>query len=79
MEAYQERLIKEYNELTLKIEKIRDVLKKYDLKELEFKLNCPISLLENQLIAMSSYKYYLGRRLIIELPEEYRKLNGINI
>ena len=62
MEEYKESLIKEYNELSERITKLDNTLKKYKNGELPFDPNCPYKLLYTQLLYMINYRRVLERR-----------------
>ena len=66
MEPYQERFIKEYNELHDRTVKLDNMLKKYKNGELDFKPDCPYELLYTQLIYMVNYLCVLEKRAGIE-------------
>ena len=66
MEPYQERFIKEYNELHDRTVKLDNMLKKYKNRELDFEPNCPYELLYTQLIYMVNYLCVLEKRAKIE-------------
>ena len=66
MEPYQERFIKEYNELHDRTVKLDNMLKKYKNGELDFEPNCPYELLYTQLIYMVNYLCVLEKRAEIE-------------
>ena len=66
MKSYQERFIKEYNELHNKTVKLDNMLKKYKNGELDFEPDCPYELLYTQLIYMVNYLCVLEKRAEIE-------------
>ena len=66
MEEYKERFIKEYNELSERVAKLDNTLKKYKNGELALDPNCPYELLYTQLIYMINYLHILERRAEIE-------------
>ena len=66
MEPYQERFIKEYNELHDRTVKLDNMLKKYKNGELNFEPDCPYELLYTQLIYMVNYLCVLEKRAEIE-------------
>lgn len=66
MEAYKERFIKEYGELSKRVNKLGNMLTKYDNGTLEFTPTCPISLLKAQYFAMRAYCTILEERAEIE-------------
>ncbi len=66
MKPYQERFIKEYNELHDRTVKLDNMLKKYKNGELNFEPDCPYELLYTQLIYMVNYLCVLEKRAEIE-------------
>ena len=66
MEEYRKRFIKEYNELSERVTKLDNTLKKYKNGELALDPNCPYELLYTQLIYMVNYLHILERRAEIE-------------
>lgn len=66
MEAYKQRMVNEYNELKERTEKLGKLLDKYVYGELDFELNCPVFLLENQYNTMQAYLSILKQRAEIE-------------
>ena len=66
MKPYQERFINEYNELSGRITKLDNMLKKYKNGELDFELDCPYELLYTQLVYMINYLCVLEKRAEIE-------------
>lgn len=66
MEDYKVRFIKEYRELNERVNKLGNMLNKYDNGTLEFALTCPISLLKAQYFAMRAYLTILEERAEIE-------------
>ena len=66
MEEYKERFIKEYNELSERITKLDNTLKKYKNGELALDPNCPYELLYTQLVYMINYQHILEKRAEIE-------------
>ena len=66
MKPYQERFINEYNELSERITKLDNMLKKYKNGELDFEPDCPYELLYTQLIYMVNYLCVLEERAKIE-------------
>lgn len=63
---YTDRLIDEYNELKKKYDLLHLAIIKYKSGTLEFKLNCPIELLEKQACFMGKYLQILEIRLEME-------------
>ena len=70
MKTYKIKLLNEYNELGDRIEKLTDLLRKHTFKELDFELNCPKSLLLEQLEVMKKYHKCLAIRIKIEIEGE---------
>ena len=66
MKPYQERFINEYNELSERITKLDNMLKKYKNGELDFTPDCPYELLYTQLVYMVNYQCVLEKRAEIE-------------
>lgn len=66
MSDYKSRMKQEYLELTTRISKLRRMIVMSKADKLEFKLNCKIELLEEQLEAMEKYALILETRAIIE-------------
>lgn len=66
MEAYKERMVKEYFELKERTEKLGRLLDKHLYGELGFELNCPVALLESQYYTMQAYLSILVQRAEIE-------------
>ena len=66
MKPYQERFVKEYNELHDRTVKLDNMLKKYKNGELDFEPDCPYELLYTQLIYMVNYLCVLEERAKIE-------------
>ena len=62
MEEYKKSLIKEYNELSERITKLDNTLKKYKNGELPLDPNCPYKLLYTQLLYMVNYQSVLKKR-----------------
>lgn len=76
MEAYKERMVKEYWELHERAEKLGAMLEKWTKGELNFEPSCPYDLLASQLCAMNIYLNILKKRAEIENIDltEYDKL-----
>lgn len=66
MEAYKQRMLKEYFELKERTEKLGRLLDKHLYGELDFELNCPVALLESQYYTMQAYLSILEQRAEIE-------------
>ena len=71
MEAYKERMVKEYWDLKGKYDKLHKMLVKYDAGKLDFTPTCPIELLREQAATMGKYLYILEERAIIEQVNLY--------
>lgn len=63
---YKERMIVEYQELTARADRLRNMLRQYADGSLDFEPTCPISLLSHQLDLMNEYAHTLRRRANIE-------------
>lgn len=63
---YKERFVAEYEQLDIRITKLRNMVIKYEAGKLDFTPNCPLDLLKRQLNAMIQYKYALEVRAQIE-------------
>lgn len=63
---YKERMRVEYQELTDRADKLRDMLQRYADGTLDFEPTCPITLLSRQLDVMDEYALILRRRAGIE-------------
>lgn len=63
---YKERMRVEYQELTGRADKLRDMLQRYAYGTLDFEPTCPITLLSRQLNVMDEYALILRRRAGIE-------------
>lgn len=66
MEAYKERMVKEYWELYERAEKLGNMLEKWGNGDLEFEPTCPIELLQDQYIIMGDYLHVLEKRAVFE-------------
>ena len=66
MEAYKERMVKEYWDLKGKYDKLHKMLVKHDAGKLNLTLTCPIELLREQAATMGKYLFILEKRAIIE-------------
>ena len=69
MEVYQVRYVDEYNKLCDKYGKLLRLLRKADIGQLDFELNCPIELLKEQADVMKRYIDILVRRADYEKVE----------
>ena len=63
---YKERMRVEYQELTGRADKLRDMLQRYADGTLDFEPTCPIALLSRQLDVMDEYAVLLRHRAKIE-------------
>lgn len=63
---FKERFKKEYHELDDRINKLTNMLVKYQDGTLDFAPKCSYDLLNGQLKAMTVYRDYLEERAIIE-------------
>lgn len=63
---YKERFKAEYHQLKIRIDKLTNMLVKYDAGTLDFVPSCPIGVLKDQLSAMYDYMYALQVRAEIE-------------
>lgn len=63
---YKERMRVEYQELTGRADRLRDMLQRYADGTLDFELTCPITLLSRQLDVMDAYANLLRHRAKIE-------------
>lgn len=59
---YQDRMEAEYAQARIRLDTLRDMLKWWDLGELEYEPECPRSLLEAQLGILSAYVAILEER-----------------
>lgn len=66
MEAYKERMVKEYNELKERTEKLGSMLLKHSKGDLEFEPTCPVKLLQDQYAIMGDYLHVLEIRAVYE-------------
>lgn len=66
MEDYKMRMVKEYQELKYRYERLCYIIQNYYLNIIEFNLNCPIELLQRQHMAMRNYLEVLEERAKIE-------------
>lgn len=63
---YKERFIAEYRQLTIRIDKLDNMLHLWQIGQLDFLPTCPYELLAAQLHAMQTYRLLLMRRADIE-------------
>ena len=66
MEAYKQRFINEYRELSDRRKKLASIIDRHKLGLLDFDLDCPVDLLSDQLEAMDRYSEILEARAVIE-------------
>lgn len=64
--GYKDRMRVEYQELTARADKLRNMLQRYADGTLDFEPTCPITLLSRQLDVMDEYALILRRRAGIE-------------
>ena len=65
-ETWQDRFIAEYTQLVERERKLNNMITDYEHDTLDFKPNCPIVLLRDQLRAMDAYRLALEKRAEIE-------------
>lgn len=65
-EDYKERFKAEYYQLSIRFNKLVEMVDKWYLKELQFTPNCPRSTYTLQLKAMSEYMALLEARAVME-------------
>lgn len=65
-EDYRERFKAEYKQLTIRIEGLKGMLKKWDEGTLSFELTCPRSIYDLQLEGMTDYMAVLEARAVME-------------
>ena len=63
---YKERFKAEYQQVAIRIRKLEDLLRKEALGELDFRLACPLNILNTQLWHMKGYRDILERRAELE-------------
>lgn len=63
MKDYKERIKEEHAQLEERIAKLDSFIIKYNMGEVDVKLDCPLWVLELQLNAMSSYLTVLKKRI----------------
>lgn len=66
LKPYQKRMIIEYRQLEHRYYKLRDMLNELECGTLDFKPECPVSMLREQLNTMSKYMDQLEIRSVIE-------------
>ena len=65
-EDWKDRFKAEYVQLSVRLEKLESVLKKYDNGELEWEFKSPVELLRQQADYMNNYKVILEQRATYE-------------
>lgn len=65
-DTYKDRMVAEYVGLKEKYERLHRIIIKAKAHTLDFKLNCPLELLEDQAAAMGKYLFVLEVRAEIE-------------
>lgn len=65
MNDFKERLKEEHAQLEERVAKLNSFIIKYNMGELDVKLDCPLWLLELQLNAMNTYLTVLKKRIEI--------------
>ena len=70
---YKERMRVEYQELTGRADKLRDMLQRYADGTLDFEPTCPITLLSRQLDVMDEYALILRRRATIQASKALKQ------
>ena len=63
---YKRRFVAEYRQVSIRHERLGNMLEKYDNKELDFEPTCPIILLRDQYNLLEEYKAILEIRAIAE-------------
>ncbi len=63
---YKERFKAEYYQVSIRLEKLETMIKKYDEGTLDFTPTCPIELLRQQADYMNNYKVILEQRATYE-------------
>ena len=63
---YKERFKAEYVQLSIRIEKLQNMLERWNAGELDFEPTCSFDLLAAQLNAMSAYIFILKMRAEVE-------------
>ena len=77
--VYKERFKAEYLQLEIRVNGLRNMLKKYKDGTLTFKPSCSYDLLNGQLKAMELYATYLDERADIEGINLYNKIRNSKI
>lgn len=68
---YKDRFRAEYYQLEIRLQKLTDMVKKYEAGTLDFKPACSLSLLQQQVEVMEAYKDILKTRAALEDIEIY--------
>ncbi len=63
---YKERFRAEYDQVVIRFQKLKDMLRKWDNGELNFRPTCPRSIYELQIRAMEDYIAILEARAVME-------------
>lgn len=63
---WEDRLAAEYRQTKIRYERLHRMIVRYEAGTLEFKPNCPLSLLKEQAAAMGAYLFALEKRMEIE-------------
>ena len=63
MSTYKERLKEEHAQLEERVTKLNSFITKYNMGEVDVKLDCPLWVLELQLNAMNTYLTVLKKRI----------------
>lgn len=63
---YKERFLAEYNQLTIRLTGLKNMLAKWDSGNLDFTPTCPRSIYDFQVKSMNEYKTVLEARAAIE-------------
>ena len=66
MEAYEKRMIKEFNDLNKRMKKLEKLLRKIRAGKIDFDPTCPEYMLHKQYKAMREYSDCLKDRAILE-------------
>ena len=65
-DKWEDRLAAEYRQTKIRYERLHRMIVRYEAGTLEFKPNCPLSLLKEQAAAMGAYLFALEKRMEIE-------------
>ena len=69
-ESYKERFKAEYFQLAIRLQKLRDMVEKWDNGTLDFEPTCPREMYDKQLMSMSQY---------LDVLEERAKIEGVEL